>query len=173
LLLFLFGAVVFSLFDGFHTHSGTTSYPDPWVLGMAWWTPLLFGSSVCILGVAYAELHARMGATREAPAWPRIAVGVLAFALLYFMTGFWGASGGAKLGVLLGASVLLWAALDRTRRALVLMLGTAVLGCATELVLTHLGLFSYTRPDVSTVALWLPGLYTAGAVTLGPMARKL
>jgi hypothetical protein len=89
------------------------------------------------------------------------------------MSGFWEAGSGVKLGVLVMGSAALWAALDRTRRAIVMMLGTAVLGCTTEMVLVHLGAFSYTRPDFGGVPLWLPGLYTAGAVSLGQVARKL
>ena len=45
-VLFLFGAVAISFLDGLHTHSGTTEYPNVWILQMAWWTPLLFGSVV-------------------------------------------------------------------------------------------------------------------------------
>src|SRR4051812_38755484 len=51
--MLLFGAVAGSIFDGFHTHGGATSYPHPIVWMMAWWTPLLFAFAYTLSGVVY------------------------------------------------------------------------------------------------------------------------
>jgi hypothetical protein len=39
---FVFGAVVGSVLDGFHTWSGATSYPSPILLRIPMWLPALY-----------------------------------------------------------------------------------------------------------------------------------
>lgn len=81
------GALVIPLFDGFHTHSGTTAYPHPFVWRMAWWVPLLFGTSVAGGGLAFALAYPRLGGRRAPPRVPALVVAFAAFALAYWSSG--------------------------------------------------------------------------------------
>jgi len=71
------------------------------------------------------------------------------------------------------ASLAMWWALDRTWQGVVAALATALGGCATEVALSHAGLFHYTHPDVLGLAQWLPWNYVAAAVGLGNVGRWL
>ena len=173
LSLFLLGAIVVSFFDGFHTHSGTTRYPHPWLWQMAPWVPLLFGASVGIGGPVYAALYPRVGGRRAPPPARDLVIAFVLFGALYFSTGFLPASSGAKLALLLvGAAVFhLW--LDRTVQGLALSLGTAIVGPCVEASLVHLGAFEYVHPEVLGVTIWLPALYLCSGPVLGQLSRRV
>jgi hypothetical protein len=179
--LFAFGAVVISIFDGFHTHSGTTRYPHPVAFEAAWWTPLIFGASTGLGGPAFALVYRVSGGKRPPPSAPSLAVAFAIFGALYAFSGFYhGASATSgsyqeanltKLLVLgLGALALyLW--LDRTVAGAVATLATALTGPLIEIVLVHAGAFEHLQPDVLGIPCWLPALYACSAPAVGHGSR--
>jgi len=172
-LLFLFGATVLTTMDGFHTHSGATSYPDPVVVKMAWWVPLLFGSTAALGGVSFVLLHRALRAPARALSSTDIAVGLAAFGGLYFASGYLPASNAVIAGLLLAGALALWRWLDRTWQGVVLGIGTAFAGCSTEIFLTSIGAFSHLRADFLGIPVWLPALYLASTPAVGHFARKV
>ena len=171
--LFLFGAVVVPIFDGFHTHSGTTEYTSPVVWQMAWWVPLLFGSSVAIGGLVYARAWDALRGPKRFAAWWRLGVAFAAFASSYYASAYWDASSEVKLAVFAAVAAGNWGLVDRTWQGVVLAAVTAVLGCTTEITLIHLGTFRYPASHGLGIPLWLPALYLVSGPALGQMARRV
>ena len=127
-VLFLFGAIVFSFFDGFHTHSGTTRYADVVVWQAAWWVPLLFGASIGLGGPAFALGYRALGGARAPPPWSTLAAAFVAFGALYFFSGFYHGANAWKLLVLAVSAATLWAVVDRTWQGAACALGASVTG---------------------------------------------
>ena len=171
--LFLFGAVVISFFDGFHTHSATTAYPHPWILQMAWWTPLLFGSTVAFGGLAYTMGYRALGGGPEVTSPARLAIALTGFGLLYFASGYVPLPHASMLALLVTGAIVLWAIADRSWQGIVLALASAACGCATEIFLTHIGAFMHLHPDALGIPLWLPGIYMASGPAIGQLARRV
>ncbi len=170
--LFVFGAVVISIFDGFHTHSGTTRYPDPVAFEAAWWTPLIFGASTGLGGPAFALLYRALGGKRPPPSGPQLAVAFALFGALYAFSGFYHGANLTKLLVLGAAAVALYLWLDRTLAGALATLATALTGPLVEIALVHAGAFEHLQPDVlGTIPCWLPALYACSAPAVGHGAR--
>jgi len=168
--LFFFGALALTFCDGFHTHGGATRYPTPIFLMMAWWAPLLFGSSAAFGGLAYALGYRALGG-RRAPAAGPIAVALALFVAAYFATGFLPASNMIKASVALVAAIVGWGISDRTWQGAALALATAIVGPCVEITLVHLGAFAHLQPDLLGVPIWLPALYLASGPAVGQLAR--
>ncbi len=171
LALSVFGAVVLSAFDAFHTHGGTTRYAHPIAFGAAWWTPLIFGCTTGLGGLVYSALYARLGGRRAA------LVGVARRRSLAVFGGVYYASASAlpnaaKLALLALIAGALWAWLDRSRAGALLMALLAIAGPCAEIVQVTLGLFAHLQPDLAGVPMWLPALYAASGPVLGQGARK-
>lgn len=172
-LLFAFGAVVLSVFDGFHTHSGTTAYREVIAFGAAWWTPLLFASAAGFGGLAYAIAHRRFAPTEPHAPWSQIGIGVACYGALYAATAWLRVPSAAMLAILTVAAAAFWWLLDKTRVGIVLAIVTGFCGCATEASLIAGGHFRYLRPDLVGIPVWLFGLYLVSSVVIGTMARRL
>jgi hypothetical protein len=173
LALFLFGAIVISFFDGFHTFSGTTAYAHP--LGaskMAWWTPLIFGASTGLGGPAFALGYARFGGTLAPPPWNKLVSAFVSFGALYFFSGFYHGPNEVKLAVLVAGAVAFFLWLDRTWQGALCALATAATGPLVEIVLVHFGTFVHVQPDFLGIPMWLPALYLASAPVIGHGARR-
>lgn len=170
--LWLLGATAVSVFDGFHTHSGTTRYATPVLWQMAWWTPVLFGASVGLGGPVYALGVRLLGGGQPPPPARDLAIGFAIFGLLYFASGYLPASNGVKLAMLLAGAAFLFGWLDRTRAGAVMTLVTAVTGPLVEITLVRLGTFAHLQPDFAGIPMWLPGLYLCAGPTLGQIARR-
>lgn len=173
LALFCFGAVTISFFDGFHTFSGTTEYPNVWLLKMAWWTPLLFGSVVALGGLVYDRAYRWLRGPARLPSWERISTAFVLFGFLYFASGFLPIRGGAMLIVLVAGAFALWLMLDGSPQGIALAAMNAIAGCTTEIVLTRLGAFRHLQADIAGIPIWLPGLYLAAGPAIGQLARKV
>jgi hypothetical protein len=172
LALFLFGAIVIAIFDGFHTHSGTTRYAAPVFLMAAWWTPLVFGLSTGVGGPAYAMTYRTLGGKREPPPWVWL---VPAFALwggLYYFSGFYKGPNEVKLAVLGASAVAFWLVLDRTLAGAIAAIITAIVGPLCESAQVHAGWFEHLQPDFLGVPMWLPALYAASGPVIGQGARR-
>jgi hypothetical protein len=172
-LLFLFGATVLVVCDGFHSYSDTTEYANPVLFRAAWWVPLLFATAGGGGGFAYTRAYRALGGPERLTPWPILIPVVLAFVGIYFASGFWRVDNGTKLvGLVLGALALFVIA-DRTWQGAVLALGAALVGFVVEATLVALGTFRYTSPDVLGIPFWLPGLYLASGPSVGQLARRV
>ena len=172
-LALLFGACFGSLYDGFHTHSGATSYPHPVFLLMAWWTPLVFGLGGLAIGVSHTLVGEALG-RRVAPMSPAYAwLGMALFGAFYFASGFLPAGNVTKLAMLLVGWVVLWLGWDRTWQGAALSVLTVLLGCPVEIALAQVGAFTHRDPDLWAVPMWLPALYMQGSIAMGNIGRLI
>lgn len=170
LVLFLLGGAALTVCDGFHTHSGTTTYPTPVFLRMAWWTPLLFGMTAGFGGFLFALGCRALGARRK-PTVARIVAASTLFCTLYFASGFLPVDSVSKTALLFAGALVCFTISDRTWQGALLAGVAAVAGCAVEITLSRLGAFSYVRPDVWGIPYWLPCLYLASGSAVGQAAR--
>lgn len=172
LFLFGFGAVVGSIFDGFHTYSGVTEYTNPVFMKAAWWVPPVFGAATFAIGATHVKADALLG-RRRVPSWLEAGLGMLVFGALYYLSGFWQASNAAKLALLAAGAAASWALLDRRPHAIGLMLFTAAVGPLVEIAMVSTGLFRHVGSDFAGIPLWLPGLYAVASVSVGNLGRRV
>lgn len=145
------------LLDALHVASGATYYTHPLVLGVAWWSPVLFGSASFVMLWA-TRLFRRSLELKPLAAPTALVIGDgLAFVTAYAATSFLG-DAPIALAVTLtafwavrGASVPLWVA--------VWSIAAASAGLAAEVTLSYLGIFGYHRPDLFGIPWWLPTIY--------------
>ena len=171
--LFLFGAVVITLFDGFHTFSATTEYATPFILKTAWWVPLLYGSVVAFGGLFYDRAYRWLRGPARLASQGQVTNAFFGFGLLYFASGFLPVSNAAKLVVLVAGALIVWGMVDQTVQGIALAGVIALAGCTTEIVLTRLGAFRHLQADVLGIPIWLPGLYLVSAPAIGQLARRM
>lgn len=164
--LFLVGAVLGTLGDQIHVQFGVLYYPKPFLLGQAFWVPLLFGAGAPLMvhGEAMVQGLTKRGMIAERP--PRTAVvlpGILFFAA-YFATGLF-AAWPIALTVGLTLTWIIRAALITRRRqatARELLFGAvamAIGGTLVEALVSAIGAFYYRKSDFIGVPIWLPALY--------------
>jgi hypothetical protein len=161
------GALLGSALDAIHTHTGTTEYADPWVLRMAWWTPLLFAAGAVALGLAGAALAGR----RPPPSAARVAAEMALFIAAYFASGLV-PNGLARSAVLTAIFAATWAC-DRTARGFGFALVVAAGGAALEITLIRAGAFRHLAPEIYGLPYWLPWLYATAAIAVGDWGRRL
>lgn len=172
LALFVFGSIVITTFDGFHTWSDTTRYASPVVLRVSWWAPLTLGLASAAGGAAYALLYQTLGGRRAPPSWSLLAPALAIFAALYAFSGFFHGASETKLVVLGTAGLALFAWLDRSLAGIACAAVTAFTGTLSEIVAGRTGAFEYIRPDFLGVPMWLPALYVCAAAVVGQGARR-
>ena len=80
------GAVLGSLLDGIHTHTGVTAYSQTVFWKMAWWTPIVFGLAYPA-GLARPWLERRLGRQRPAPSLGVVLLGMALFIGAYALSG--------------------------------------------------------------------------------------
>jgi hypothetical protein len=168
LQLTLAGAVVGPLLDAIHTHTGTTVYTSPHLLGIAWWTPPLFAFAGLSVGLLRPWLE-RFSPDPSPPTAARLAGSGSLFVAAYA----WSGLGPAKCAALATLFVVQWLAFDRTRVGLATALAAGLVGPALEVGLVHAGTFRHLAPDVLGVPFWLPWLYASGAVAWGLVGSRL
>jgi hypothetical protein len=161
------GATLGAALDGIHTHTGTTAYPTPWVLRMAWWVPPLFAGAGVAIGLGRPIARRVVGATPAAPSGARVALAMGLFVLAYALSGVLPLSTAGIAAVLLALFAVLWWTCDRTALALGLAVATAIGGVLVETTLVAQGAFYHLRPDVAGVPVWLPALYLSAGVAVG------
>lgn len=173
LLLFGIGGVVGAVCDGFHSHAGILTYPNEWILKMAWWVPFLFGMAT--LAVAYSHLiyDRTCHLPRRTLSWADVIGGLLSFVAVYAASAFLPNSDLAKTIILATMVFLMTWRWNRSWHAIPPMLATAIVGCGVESTLNHIDYFHYTRPDFWGIPMWLPMLYAAASIGVGNWARKL
>jgi hypothetical protein len=171
LILFFTGAVLGSIFDGFHTHSGTTFYPHPWFLKMAWWVPLLFGAATWAIGDSHVKMDRVLARDKRGMSGSRVIIGLFIFGIIYFNSGF--IHNSLKFYFTIGGALFLWLIFDRTWQGVLLGLLTGVAGSCVEITLTHFHFFQYTSPERWGIPYWLPFLYFGASVAVGNLGRLL
>lgn len=171
--LFLLGAIMGSVCDGFHTHSGTTFYPHPWYLKMAWWVPLLFGAASVAIGLSHVLMDKILRRSAPDVSWPGVILGLFFFVTLYYLSAFLPGAWTIKLLVLAAGSLLLWFLFDRTWQGVLMAMATAIVGCYAEIQLSAGGAFGYLHPNIWGIPYWLGFLYVSASITVGNLARKL
>lgn len=167
--LFLLGAVGGSLVDALHTHVGVSSYPGhapgdtPW-----WWVVPELGLGALAYGLVRTRLWSgpppALGLPREIP---------LFFTLLMFAGWALCALGLPVLTtcmLLLPGLALCTLVLDRSWAGMLWAVCAGIAGAGAEVLLVRAGLFSYSRPDVMGVPLWLPLVHSGLAVCAGSLA---
>jgi hypothetical protein len=173
-LLFAFGAVVITLFDAFHTLSGTTAYVGLHQSArLEWWTPLVFGAGTTVGGSVFAGLYRALGGTKDPPPWRVLASALWCFGALYFFSGFFRGSNATKLVVLALAATAAFVWLDRTWQGAVCAMVLTIIGPSLEIILVRVGTFVHLQPDFLGIPMWLPALYLCSAPVMGHGSRKL
>jgi len=181
--LFLLGAVVGPIGDSFHVLSHTTAYPQGvfafYIWRLPFWVPLIFGVAGMAVGLSHPQIDRWLKVPSERPGTRSaglVTFGILAFLGIYAMTAFVPLRSGGSLDVLIAISALaVWLLLDRKAEGLLLAAMTALVGTGTEILLVHVGAFSYLPPKNSLfgVGSWLPWLYVAASVSVGNLGRYL
>lgn len=173
-LLFLFGAVVITVFDGFHTISGTTAYAGPYQASrLAWWTPLLMGAGTAVGASMFVAMYRALGGSRQPPQWNVLASALWCFGAMYFFSGFYHGPNTTKMAVLGVAGLAAFWWLDRTWQGAVCTLSCMLVGPLTEVLLVRAGTFVHLQPDLLGIPMWLPTLYLCAAPVIGHGARRL
>lgn len=170
LVFFVVGGAILTVCDGFHTHSGTTAYPEPVFMLMAWWTPLLFGATAGFGGLLFA-LGCRALGARKRPSYAQIGAASALFCALYFASGFLPLASVPKTALLSAGTLVCFAISDRTWQGALLAVVAAIGGCAVEITLSSIGAFWYVAPDIWGIPYWLPCLYLASGSAVGQAAR--
>jgi hypothetical protein len=172
-ILFGIGAVMLTVFDMFHTHSGTTAYTHEVFMKAAWWAPLLFGTSLSVGGLVYVRGYRAMRGPSELPNNAALAAALVIYAGLWCASGYAPFSNEGKLAFLLVGFAAMWWMLDRSWQGVAMAAVTAVGGCTTEYVLVRANTFRHLQPDFLGLPVWLPGIYLVSGAVLGQLSRKV
>lgn len=172
LLLAVLAGAIATLCDANHVHTGTLSYPAPFLFGQAWWVFPNFVLAFLAMGLSYAWLAARLPAslpTSQSTA-PGQASGfveaVMAFVFVYLLSGFGNAEPALLSVIFYGSFFVRWVASYERGWLLLLAVIMAVAGMLVEGVLSAVGWVSYRHQDIFYVPFWLGGLYMHGAFAL-------
>jgi hypothetical protein len=154
MMLFLAGSVGGILLDQIHVVGGVLSYAEPVFFGQAWWVGPQYG-----LATVLAYLSARLFLRGAGTIGRSIFWDSLWFVAAYFSTAVFQESVGFLILGLLGTWIVrVWFSECRLRIAVYSLL-LALVGLFYEFLLTNLGVFSYSRPQIGSVVFWLPFLY--------------
>lgn len=170
--VFLGGGLLISLGDRAHIEFGVLTQNDTSFLGQAWWVVPMFGAVSLTLLYVYRALRVRLDepAARRDPKGTALNAGL--FLIAYGCTGPL-AEFGLSLALLLGGLWVIRVVLHRENRAtLLLSLSIAVLGPIGEILVSTLGMFHYTSPDMGPVHSWLPAIYLHGGLVV-PMVEGM
>ena len=162
---FLAGAVAGTLLDRIHVASGVLSYARPLLWGQALWVPLVFGVGGLAMVNGQRLFAPRAPASEPARSLVLPAAGLVA---AYVATALANETPWLLAGALAGAwlaRLAIHPSLERVSAALAL----AVAGPLVEAALSAMGGFSYRRPDLLGVPIWLPALY----LHVSPLTRQI
>ena len=170
--VFLGGGLLISLGDRAHIEFEVLTQNDTSFLGQAWWVVPMFGAVSLTLLYVYRALRVGLDepAARRDPKRTVLNAGL--FLVAYCSTGPL-AEFGFSLALLLGGLWVIRVLLHRENRAtLLLSLSIAVLGPVGEVIVSTLGMFHYTSPDMGPVHSWLPAIYLHGGLVV-PMVEGM
>ena len=172
ILFALLGAFVATVCDGFHVHTRTLAYPDPFLFGQAWWVFPGFVLAFLFMAYAYSLIVVRLPAA--IPAQKSASRGnardlveaVMAFALVYLLSAFGNFEPALLSVIFYGTFVVRWLFSYDRLWLLLLAVAMAVGGMFVEGLYAGMGLMTYRYVDVFHVPFWLGGLYVHGAFAL-------
>lgn len=158
-IIFVVGGVLGALCDQMHTQLGVLHYPEPVLLGQAWWVMPLFGA-----GTVGFYLLARQLILRAQSPVPEHSATALGLALASFLGAYFASCfmRGFELegALVLGVSWLLRVAFAPGRRELVIYsVALAISGTLWEAGFSSTGAFLYDHAAYGVVPVWLPGIY--------------
>jgi hypothetical protein len=181
ILLFLIGAPAATVGDWFHVHTGTTFYPSEvyrwYIAGIPFWIPILFGLASATLGLVYHGVKKLLGAERfnEGAMLKDVLLAGLLYMALHALSGYICPWGFPATDIVLAIPVLLvWFTLDRSVGGALVCLLAGLLGPGAEILLVHLGIFSFSDKAYRLlgVATWLPWIHMAGALAIGRFVER-
>ncbi len=172
-ILFLVGAVLGATLDGFHTWSGTLSYPSPVFLKMAWWVPPVFGAATLSIADGTVKADSFLRRPFRKVARTEVAAGLALFIAVYYASGFWQADTLTKTWTFSLVAAALWVFSDGTWQGSLQAAVTAIIGCAFENALSSTGAFAYSAPDIARIPFWLAPVYLCAAIAVGNLGRKV
>jgi hypothetical protein len=165
-VVFLGGGLLISLGDRAHIEFGVLTQNNTSFLGQAWWVVPMFGAVSLTLFYGYRALRVWFDEPESKREPKRAVLNAALFLIVYCSTGPL-ARFGFSLALLLSGLWVLRVLLHRENRAtLLLSLLIAVLGPLGEVLVSTLGLFHYTNPDVGLVHSWLPAVYLHGGLVV-------
>jgi len=179
--LFLIGAPLASIGDGFHVHTKTTFYAPEGVVwfikGVPFWIPFLFGLAAAFLGITYELAKASLGAERfkQGSNFTEVIVAGLVYLLLHTLSGYISQWNFPFPDVFLALPVLLtWYLLDRSFGGALVCILAGVIGVSAEIFLVHKGIFLFSdrANQLFGVATWLVWIYMAGALAIGRFVER-
>jgi hypothetical protein len=182
LVLFVTGFFLGPIGDFAHVKTQTTTYPSDYGLyffGLPFWVPFLFGTAAVAVGVSHPAFDKILGPNILRPGAKtlgRVIGGLALFLGSYCLSGLLPPAKAMHNDLMLALIALgTWAILDWTWQGIILGILTAVVGSLTEIILVHLGFFSYLPPknNLWGVASWLPWLYFTASVSVGNLGRYL
>lgn len=161
--------------DALHVVTGVLTYRSPDLGLQAFWAVPLFASAGLALGMGHRHSATPLalrfyGTSRSLPpstTWAALG-GLAALVFAYASSGALQDTPVTALLVYVAVwVVIVWRVDSDARPALILhSLGSALVGPLVEIAISSTGAFTYARPDVFGVALWLPGIYlNAGAAS--------
>ena len=179
--LFLIGAPLASVGDVFHVRTQTTFYPPegpvPFIQGMPFWIPFVFGVAAAGFGIIYQLAKRLLGAGhfKQGATVAELIVAGIVYPLLHIGSGYvchWGFPLADM--PLASLAILTWYLLDRSFGGFLVCLFVALIGVSAEISLVHLGIFMFLdRADqVFGVATWLGWIYMAGGLAVGRFVER-
>ena len=167
-ILFFVGALVGTAGDQIHVQFHVLDYAHPYLLGQAFWVPLLFGCAGLVM--VHSHRIVRPRSPTDGPRATTLIVPFLLFAAAYFATGIFKDSPRA-LTAALSLAWLLRVAIAPSVEKVFSGIAFAVCGSLFEAALSSTGAFRYLVPNGIGgngesgalggigVPVWLPALY--------------
>jgi len=180
-LLFFGGAILASVGDWFHMHTGTTSYPCEvygwYIAGIPFFIPPLFGLAAVFLGILYEQSRRLFGVDRfrESAGVIHLIGAALVYMVLHALSGYICQWGFPVTDILLALPVgLTWYFVDRSSGGALFCLFAGLIGANAEILLVRKEIFSFSDKSFRTfgVASWLPWIYVAGALAISRFLEK-
>jgi hypothetical protein len=162
---FALGAVVGTFLDGIHAYGDVLSYPNPAFGRWAFFVPIEFGLLAVLVGMLAPALERIGGGSAVFGRGERLRELAL-FALLYVMTTLVSGAWSYALALALAALAAARVARGSTTGDLPYVAIAAVLGPAAEALMSGLGAFDYSDPDVAGIPVWLPALWANGGLLI-------
>ncbi len=172
LSLALMAAVIATFCDGIHVHTGTLSYPDPWLFGQPVRVlPSFFMAFIVMAGGYYMMIKVLPGSIAHnqgiSPgSFQDCLEAMIAFALVYLLSGFGNREPLLLSWIFYGTFFIRLAGTYEKLCLLLLALLLAGAGIVGEGALSVWGLVSYRQPEIYHVPFWLGALYMHGAFAL-------
>lgn len=148
------------------------------VLKTAFFVAPLFGVAGATMSVILWYLDKKYFTVEEklTPSWPKVFYGISFFSFQYYLSGLLDSLSVSVMtihGILISLAMFGYAIFDYSFAGFFLALLTSVVGPITEIVLVHLGLYSYTNADFFGVCSWIPWVYFLGGQAVGNLSRKI